>query len=388
MKESNDLLFLFTQGGGVRNLDVSGGAFPGANLSELRGDTIRLCNADLSGANLQRARLMECDFSSANLTEADFSESVLRLCTFDNAHAADVRLEAARIEDSSLWGADFSRARLRGARLTESSWARACLHAADLAEVEGDGVEFRGADLSGASLTRARLIDADFRGADLTGADLSGGDFRGGDFRGAILDDALLKGALFIGATFDREAPAVQTMLSVPSGETARHNASADNAARATPTAGRDKAAAAAITELVMKSLAASTNGNSNLGENFAQVTSKLEAWRAGVGEAGPDDVAGLFESIENSLGAAGTLPPEANVFSSILRSLEDADDLEPPPEWKAWLKQVFPALADEDDGSAMDALASSLMRIVKQTESKNPDNNQPGEAGTGRTNP
>jgi uncharacterized protein YjbI with pentapeptide repeats len=362
--QENPLLAALSGSRYLRDVNASGTSLVKADLKNLRADQIYLCSADLAGASLEGAHLVDCDFGAANLTGTDFSKSVMRLCVFDNAHAVEARFEEARLEDSSLQGADFSRARMRGARITESSWARACLRSADLSEAQGDGVEFRGADLTEASLKGVRLIDADFRGADLTRATLAGGDFRGSDFRGAILDDAEWEGASFVGAMFDEDASIFRT--------SSAEETTPESSGLHSESAGKDEAAATAVTEFVLQFLT-SANANSDRTQNLAKVKESLEAWRSQTGEIQIEDIAELFETIEKSLGDAGTWPPEAmNSFSGVLRSLEHADDLEPPPEWKELLMKLFPTLAQDKDENALEEMASNLQTFFNQPPHKN----------------
>jgi hypothetical protein len=126
-----------------------------------------LSEADLSGANLNRAYLNYADLSGARLSGADLSEA---------------RLSFANLREAHLSGAHLSFAHFR-----EADLSRADLNYADL----------YGADLSGADLYGADLNRADFREADLSGADLSGADFREADLNYADLRGAKVGRTIF-----------------------------------------------------------------------------------------------------------------------------------------------------------------------------------------------
>jgi len=81
---------------------------------------------------------------------------------------------------ADLRGANLERADLRGANLERANLERADLRGANLGAAYLGGADLRGAYLGGANLERA-----DLRGANLGAAYLGGADLRGADLRGA-----------------------------------------------------------------------------------------------------------------------------------------------------------------------------------------------------------
>ena len=123
---------------------------------------IKLDNAYLRGADLQKAWMPQASLQKADLRGADLNGA--------NLFRAD--LHAARIWNANLRGADLNGANLRGAVLTSA--------------------DLNGADLSGANLNAAILTRVDLNGADLHEA----------DFSSANLEDAVsLEGTNLRGAT-------------------------------------------------------------------------------------------------------------------------------------------------------------------------------------------
>ena len=124
-------------------------AFPLARSQEnkspqsLDATGIKLDNAYLRGADLQKAWMPQASLQKADLRGADLSGA--------NLFRAD--LNGARIWNADLRGADLNGANLRGAVLTSA--------------------DLNGADLSGANLNAAILTRVDLNGADLHKADLS-----------------------------------------------------------------------------------------------------------------------------------------------------------------------------------------------------------------------
>ena len=134
-------------------------------------------DADLSGANLQRADLHNADLSGANLA---------------GARLIPAGLYSANLASAKLTGADLTDADLLGAKLQGADLVRADLTGGNL----GGAILYR-ADLTGANLHRADLTYADLHRADLTGANLERADLRGANLIAAELDGANLTGARF-----------------------------------------------------------------------------------------------------------------------------------------------------------------------------------------------
>jgi Pentapeptide repeats (8 copies) len=126
-----------------------------------------LCQARLSGANLQRADLLE-----ANLQETELIE--------------------ANLQEARLFGANLQRADLLEANLHQAS-----LYGAGLIEANLSGANMQEADLTVAILTGARLSGANLQKANLTVAYLAGVDLSGANFQEADLFGANLQGAIY-----------------------------------------------------------------------------------------------------------------------------------------------------------------------------------------------
>jgi uncharacterized protein YjbI with pentapeptide repeats len=124
----------------------------------------RCMEADLTGAEMDRAQLVEADFRGGTAPGSSWIGANLQGAVFYK-----VSLYAANMESATLVNADLSEAALNRANLT-------------------------GADLTGASLRDAMLPGATLRGANLTGCDLSGASLVGADLTGAILNDARIYG--------------------------------------------------------------------------------------------------------------------------------------------------------------------------------------------------
>jgi uncharacterized protein YjbI with pentapeptide repeats len=133
-----------------------------------------LCEANLSGADLDRADLSGADLTGANLSRAKLIE------------------------------VDLGKAKLVHANLTEADLFRAYLYEADLTEVDLSKANLSGADLTVADLSKAKLVQADLSRADLNGADLTEADLSRADLTGAIFQGADLTGADLTGAELDQ----------------------------------------------------------------------------------------------------------------------------------------------------------------------------------------
>ena len=193
----------------LRDLDLSGLDFKGAQLSgaDLFGtdlSTANLKGVDLSGVNLNRTTIIKADFSGANLSGATFMRpSVSTTLEYDVAEApkfagADMRLIRMT---SRMQGADFRGANLAGAQMGphEPRADLSSMPASILKSCDFSGATMTGIDLSRAILTFSRFVGADLRRAtlvlaDLTKADLSGADLTGADLTDANLDETNLSG--------------------------------------------------------------------------------------------------------------------------------------------------------------------------------------------------
>lgn len=116
-----------------RSCNLSGLAFP---------------DAELPGANLRNASLSNTDFSGADLSGVDgyrvrFVEAILIGATFDGAALTDARLDRA----------DLTGASMRDIEARNASFLFATLVDVDFTGANLNRVDFTGADLSGATWT-------------------------------------------------------------------------------------------------------------------------------------------------------------------------------------------------------------------------------------------
>ena len=105
-------------------------------------EKVTLRNADLSGANLEKADLRGADLRGADLQGANFEEAVLRGANLQGADLRGANLFKANLEDANLQGADLEDVNLRLADLRR--------------------VKFQGANLTWADLHRAETLGATY----------------------------------------------------------------------------------------------------------------------------------------------------------------------------------------------------------------------------------
>lgn len=154
-----------------------------------------LCDAELTGADLDGAVLAGSDFSrssfySASLLGADLSRCVMVRADLRGARLGGAILSAARLDEADMRSAVLCRhdevaglkwmgagADLRGSRL----------NGANLSAAVAFAVDFSNCSLKGACLRGANLKNANFANANLSGVDLRGANLEGVQLRGAIL---------------------------------------------------------------------------------------------------------------------------------------------------------------------------------------------------------
>jgi uncharacterized protein YjbI with pentapeptide repeats len=144
---------------GLRREDLVQTDLRGANFSEAR-----LCEVNLTGANL----------FEANLSAADLTEARLYGTNLKDANLSGANLFRAKLHDSSLIGANLTGANLSEAELISASLFFANLTGANLFQANLKAANLTRANLSGANLSEARLHGASLLNADLRGADLTG----------------------------------------------------------------------------------------------------------------------------------------------------------------------------------------------------------------------
>lgn len=133
-----------------------------------REQTIILLNqADLTGADLNRASL-----SWANLRGVDLSQAKLK-----RAYLARTDLSQADLTEAELARAHLKEVMLQWTNLTQADLNEADLQKAHLEYAKLNGTKLIRANLAGADLKFAKLIGADLTEADLTEANLQGTEF-------------------------------------------------------------------------------------------------------------------------------------------------------------------------------------------------------------------
>jgi len=149
------------------------------SLSEERAN---LCNADMSGTQLDHA-----DLSYAMLYQVDLSKANLRFATLNGANLSWAKLN----------GANLSRAKLNGANLSWAELGSAHLQLAELNSADLTGAQLNSADLWGAQLKKALLFETGLDDADLSLADLSRANLDQTSVAGATLAGSFLTGATY-----------------------------------------------------------------------------------------------------------------------------------------------------------------------------------------------
>jgi uncharacterized protein YjbI with pentapeptide repeats len=138
-------------------------------------------NADLTGVELSQAKLNATNFANANL----------KLAILRDVDLSDANLTGANLQQAAIYGAKLIGTNLTGANLTN----------AKLIYANFKGASLQRANLTNADLQSAELPQVDLSGANLTGADLSLADLTGANLRRAIVTKANLEGAKLTGAT-------------------------------------------------------------------------------------------------------------------------------------------------------------------------------------------
>lgn len=157
-----------------------------------------LRNANLSGANLQRAYLNLARLEKTNFTGANLNEATIFQPIFGDTNFRAANLTGARII-GTLGKVDMSRAILKEGRLgldvgnqpmgqmkfdsSGGNFEKSDFENADLNIASFIFGNLKGANLRNTNLYRAELIQADLTGADLTGADLTDAEVDGANFR-------------------------------------------------------------------------------------------------------------------------------------------------------------------------------------------------------------
>jgi uncharacterized protein YjbI with pentapeptide repeats len=206
LTDSNGTLRILPRREGRSSTTFSDGEI-GADFTNCAMRGVRLCSANLKGANFSGAVLEAADFTGANIAGAVFNEAVLtglsgappalseeqkRNCIFDPDAEAKARAPVLlwALQRATEWAAS-------GGQVNEP----AVLDDADLRPLQG---AFRERVLPALSAKRARAIGIDFTGAQLQGSTFEGADLRGAVFEGADLRGVSFKNARLSHARFSR----------------------------------------------------------------------------------------------------------------------------------------------------------------------------------------
>ena len=188
---NKDLGYLNFKGKDLTHCIMVNTSFFGADLRE----------ANLVGANLQRAylnlaRLENANFTAANLTEATIFQPIFGNTIFKLANLTNARIigTLGKVDMSSAivikgrFGLDVGNQPMGQMKFDSSggNFAKSNFQGADLNIASFIFGNLREANLSYTNLYRAELIQADLTGADLTGADLTDADVDGANFKDVI----------------------------------------------------------------------------------------------------------------------------------------------------------------------------------------------------------
>ncbi len=161
-----------------------------ANLGGVQLEDAELWGAQMERANLNRAFLSRANMAGANLEEADLGGAELNGADLRGANLRRADLQYATLIEANLGGAALQGADLQYAHLKRSSMKRATLSRANL-----HGANLKGCDLQHVDMEEANLWGADLEDASLVGANLRDANLWQVDFKNADLDGADLRGA-------------------------------------------------------------------------------------------------------------------------------------------------------------------------------------------------
>jgi uncharacterized protein YjbI with pentapeptide repeats len=159
------------------------------NAWRLKGGSVDLSDARLTGANLRGMNFYMMCFNGADLGGVDLSHADLQYCEMNKAYMSRAILAEADLQSAQMAAAHLFRADLRDAILMEARLDGANLHNAVL-----DGANMKGASLQKASLVRASLKGASLQETDMEGADLGQADLTDANLTQCLLEHANLTG--------------------------------------------------------------------------------------------------------------------------------------------------------------------------------------------------
>ena len=168
--------------------------------NDLKGKA-NLCNADLSGAELNHANLSRAKLNNANLSKAELNNADLSSAGLNHANLAGEKLNNANLSWAELNNADLSKAELNHAKLIGTKLNNANLSEAELTGADLLGVVLNNANLYVAKLNNANLGIAELNNANLALAELNNADLLGAELNNANLNSTKLKDATIADST-------------------------------------------------------------------------------------------------------------------------------------------------------------------------------------------
>lgn len=154
-------------GSDLADANFSGASLRGAHFRNVRIEKTRFCRADLNAADFRDATVESADFTDADLTTAHLPGLDLARCTFGSTRLCEADLSGCNLEGVCAENMNFDSALLDGALLTGSMLRSACFASANLrncglAEIDWEDADLRGADLRGSTFhlgtTRSGLV--------------------------------------------------------------------------------------------------------------------------------------------------------------------------------------------------------------------------------------
>lgn len=164
------------------------------------GDTVRLVNCTLDGADLRDLDLTGWRFERCSLGRTDFGAATLELATFAHCRGPSATFHSAHLDDARFEASDFNNAVFRAAVLTSAAFKDCKLTGCDFSDARSTGTAFADTLLVAAKLAGFSFRKDKLRGVDLSMADLARCDFRDAEFEKSSLREANIDNARFEGA--------------------------------------------------------------------------------------------------------------------------------------------------------------------------------------------
>lgn len=157
-----------------QQVDLSEADLRGANLQRAELFSLRLRAADLSGAALSGAKLVGVDLSSANLSGADLAQAGLTKVDLSHSNLAGANLCQSKLREINLQNANIQDGQMRQCKLDRKT---SCLHTnfagTDLGQSVFEHVDCREADFSNTNLCQTNFKWANCEGANFSNASMT-----------------------------------------------------------------------------------------------------------------------------------------------------------------------------------------------------------------------